>query len=120
MSNFIVNKGMSNEFIITIKKNDTILPVVIADTDTFKMYMYKLKDNSLVHTSELGNGIVIHDAESGQIKITLAESFVNSLEIERGDRADNYYAKPMYRIALDCNTVDNGKFVAKIDKVYVC
>ena len=29
MSNFTINKGMSNEFIITIKKNDTILPLNI-------------------------------------------------------------------------------------------
>ena len=37
MSNFTINKGMSNKFIITIKKNDTILPLVIDPTDTFKL-----------------------------------------------------------------------------------
>lgn len=111
---------MDNEFIITIKKNDTILPIIISPTDTFALYMYKLSDNSLVETLDLADGIVVHDAENGQIKVTMAEVFVNMLEIERGERADNYYEKPMYRIAIDCNTVDNGKFVAKVSKVYVC
>ena len=45
---------------------------------------------------------------------------VDSLEIARGDRSDYYYEKPMYRIAIECNTVDNGKFVAKVNKVYIC
>ena len=120
MSNFVINKGMANEFIITIKKNDTILPIIISPTDTFKLYMYKLKDNSLVKTLDLSDGIAVHDAENGQIKITMAKLFVDTLEIERGERSDNYYEKPMYRIAIDCNTADNGKFVAKVSKVYVC
>ena len=120
MSNFTINKGMANEFIITIKKNDTILPIIISPTDTFKLYMYKLKDNSLVKTLDLSDGIAVYDDANGQIKITMGQVLVDSLEIARGDRSDYYYEKPMYRIAIECNTVDNGKFVAKVNKVYIC
>lgn len=120
MSKFVINKGMSNEFIITIKKNDTIMPLVIDPTDTFKLYLYKLKDNSLTTTLELGTGIEVYDDANGQIKIVMNQTLVDSLVIDRGDRADYYYEKPMYRIAIECNTVDNGKFVAKVNKVYVC
>ena len=120
MSNFTINKGMSNEFIITIKKNDTIMPLVIAPTDTFKLYLYKLKDNSLTTTLELGTGISVYDDANGQIKIVMSKTLVDSLTLDRGDRSDYYYEKPMYRIAIECNTVDNGKFVAKVNKVYIC
>lgn len=120
MSRFVINKAMNNEFIITIKKNDTILPLVIAPTDTFKLYLYKLEDNSLTTTLELGDGIEVYDDANGQIKVTMDQTLVDSLVSERGDRADFFYNKPTYRIAIECNTVDNGKFVAKVDKVYVC
>ena len=120
MSNFTINKGMANEFIITIKKNDTILPIIISPTDTFKLYLYKLSNNALIETLELGSGIEVYDDANGQIKITMDQVLVDSLEIARGDRSDYYYEKPMYRIAIECNTVDNGKFVAKVNKVYIC
>ena len=61
---------------------------------------------------------------AGKVEVLLlvdvvSDEVVNGLEVERGDKADYYYAKPLYRLAIDCNTLNNGKFVAKVDKVYV-
>ena len=39
---FIINRQMLNEFIITIKQNDSTLPMTIEDTDTFELSLFKL------------------------------------------------------------------------------
>ena len=54
MSSYItLNLNMDNEFILTIKKNHTLLPVVIYETDTFEMQIIKMEDNSVVSTIEM-------------------------------------------------------------------
>lgn len=114
---FVINKGMSNEFILTIKQNDSTLPMLITDTDTFTLKMYKLEDSSEV--TGLDNVISVYDANNGQIKITLDSAIVSGLVGEKGGKEDRYYLRPTYRIAIDCNTINNGAFVAKIPLVYV-
>lgn len=120
---FVINKGMNNEFIITIKQNDSTLPMVIAGTDTFTASLYKLdtkvKALSVNKTSTASGQITVYDAANGQIKITLSSTAVSALISERGDKVDKYYLKPTYRMAIDCNTTNNGSFVAKIASVYV-
>lgn len=114
---FVINKGMSNEFILTIKQNDSTLPMLITGTDTFTVKMYKLEDSSEV--TGLDNVISVYDANNGQIKITLDSAIVSGLVGEKGGKEDRYYLRPTYRIAIDCNTINNGAFVAKIPLVYV-
>ena len=116
MSNkFVVSKSGSNEFIITIKQNATTLPMVIEPTDTFEAKLLSIKDGNEVAT--LTTDVI--NAQNGKIKLTLDSNTVNGLSIERGERADYYYSKPLYKLVIDCDTVNNGKFVAKVHKVYV-
>ena len=115
MSKFIITKGVSNEFIITIKQNGTTLPMAIEPTDTFNAKLLSIKDGSVVATFTTN----IVNAKNGKIKLTLDSNTVNGLSIERGERADYYYSKLLYKLVIDCNTVNNGKFVAKVHKVYV-
>lgn len=120
---FVINQGMVNEFTITIKQNDSTLPMIIDDADTFKVFLYKLEDNSLVSNitmTKSDDGIVeVFDKNNGQILIKLSDILVGSLSSERGTKADKYYLKPLYRLAIECNTKNNGNFVAKIHDVYV-
>lgn len=120
---FVINKGLTNEFTFTIKQNDSTLPMTIEVSDTFEVTMYKLEDNSIVGTVDMTDGvngqISVYDAANGQVELVLKDELVDTLDLERGDRADYYYAKAMYRIAIECKTVNNGNFIAKIDKVYV-
>lgn len=120
---FVINKGMNNEFIITIKQDDSTLPMVIAGTDTFTASLYKLdtkvKALSVSKTSTASGQITVYDAANGQIKITLSSAAVSALVSERGDKVDKYYLKPTYRLAIDCVTTNNGSFVAKLNNVYV-
>ena len=120
---FVITKGIANEYYITIKQDDSTLPMVIKPTDTFEVKLFKLSDSSLVATVEMTTGvngqISVYDATNGKLKIVLSDALVTSLTMERGDRADYYYSKPIYRLVIDAATVNNGDFIATIDKVYV-
>ena len=120
---FVVTKGIANEYYITIKQDDSTLPMVIEPTDTLEVKLFKLADSSLVATIGMTAGtngqISVYDANNGKLKVVLSDALVASMVTERGDRADNYYSKPMYRLIVDATTTNNGEFIATVDKVYV-
>ena len=120
---FVITKGIANEYYITIKQDDSTLPMVIKPTDTFEVKLFKLSDSSLVATIGMTAGvngqISVYDANNGKLKIVLSDALVTSLTMERGDRADYYYSKPIYRLVIAAATANNGDFRATIDKVYV-
>ena len=121
---FVINRQMLNEFIITIKQNDSTLPMTIEDTDTFELSLFKLDTEELVatvnQTDNVNTGVIsFYDKPNGQIKITLYNTLVDSLVSERGDKVDNYYLVPTYRLSIECSTVNNGNFIASVDKVYI-
>lgn len=120
---FVITKGIANEYYITIKQDNSTLPMVIKPTDTFEVKIFKLKDSALVATIGMIAGtdgqVSVYDAANGKLKIVLSDALVTALVMERGDRADYYYSKPIYRLVIDASTVNNGDFIATIDKVYV-
>ena len=120
---FVITKGIANEYYITIKQDDSTLPMVIEPTDTFEVKIFKLKDSALVATIGMIAGtdgqISVYDDANGKLKIVLSDALVTALVMERGDRADYYYSKPIYRLVIDASTANNGDFIATIDKVYV-
>ena len=120
---FVITKGIANEYYITIKQDDSTLPMVIEPTDTFEVKIFKLEDSTLVATVGMIAGtdgqISVYDDANGKLKIVLSNALVTALVMERGDRADYYYSKPIYRLVIDASTVNNDDFIATIDKVYV-
>ena len=118
-SKFILNKGMINEFFIKIKKNKSTMSIVIKPSDTFTARLYNRDDNTLASTISLGSGITVHDASNGLLKLVYTQAVVGALISDRGPKVDDYYLKPTYRLAIECNTVDNGKFVANLSEVFV-
>ena len=112
---FIINKGMSNDFILKIKQNGNTLPMQIEPSDTFICKLFALGTDVKVFEEPA----TIYDASNGQIKIVFGDNFVQSLEGEVGGKEDRYYLKPTYRLAIECSTVNNGTFIAKIPLVYV-
>ena len=120
---FVVTKGIANEYYITIKQDGSTLPMEIKPTDTFEVKIFRLADSNLIATIGMTAGtngqISVYDAKNGKLKIVMSDALVTSLVVERGDRADNYYSKPVYRLIVDATTVNNGDFIATVDKVYV-
>ena len=120
---FTLTKNTTNEFYIIIKQDASTLPMEIMPEDTFVVKLFNLSDSSLVTTLDNSvkpdGSVTVYDAKNGKLKITFTESFVNNLRMERGDRADYYYSKPLYRLIIEAQTQNNGDFVATVDKVYV-
>lgn len=112
---FIITKGKDNEFVFTIKQDGTTLPMIIDVSDTFSADLVKLDDG----TTAVTKALTIEDANSGKVKLTLTSAEVSGLVVEKGDKVDRYYHKPTYKLLLDCNTLNNGNFIAKICEIYV-
>ena len=124
VKNFTINRGLKNEFIMTIKQNDSLLPMVIEYSDTFKLTMFN-RDTEAVEAmldmddTKVDGYISIHNDANGQIKIVMNPAFTSKLEKERGPKEDRYYLRPTYRISIECDTLNNGNFVAKLENVYI-
>ncbi len=124
VKNFTINRGLNNEFIITIKQNDSLLPMVIEYSDTFKLTMFNRDTEAIEAVLDMDDAkvdgyIAIHNDANGQIKIVMNPALTSKLEKERGPKEDRYYLKPTYRIAIECDTLNNGNFVAKLENVYI-
>lgn len=112
---FVINKGIDNEFLITIKQTGTTVPMEIVAGDTFSARIYDQETSSIVLTPT----VTIESSVGGIIKLDITANDTASVKAHKGGYEDRYYLKPMYRLAIDCNTQNNGKFVAKVPSVYV-
>lgn len=92
--------------------------------DTFNAKLVELETNattlelSAVPTAN-GSKLTINDALSGKIELVLTEDDISTLVVDRGPKVDRYYARPTYKMVIECNTVNNGEFLATIPYVYV-
>ena len=124
VSNFTINKGLTNEFILTIKQNDTLLPMIIEYSDTFKLLLINLDTDQVESTIDMdstkADGFIdVYDNANGQIRVTMNPTLTDRLEKERGPKEDRYYLKPTYRMSIECNTMNNGNFVIKLKNISV-
>lgn len=113
--NFAITKGVDNTFVFTIKADGSTLPIEIDSTDTFTAYLKKLSDDSIALTKPL----TVADSLGGKVNLVVTSIEADALESEKGTKADRYYLRPMYKLVIECSTVANGDFVAKVDEVYV-
>jgi hypothetical protein len=116
VAKFTITKGVDNNFVFTIKADGSTLPMVIEEpADTFDATLILLSDGS----TALSKSLTVTDAASGQVMLTLYEGEVAGLISEKGSQTDRYYVRPTYKLLLDCNTTNNGDFLAKVPEVYV-
>lgn len=112
---FVITKGSDNTFVFTIKEDGTTLPITIDPSDTFEARLVKLEDDSVALTKSL----TVTDALSGKVALVITEAEASTLTSEKGSKVDRYYLKPTYKVIIECSTVVNGDFIAKISEVYV-
>lgn len=116
VAKFTITKGLDNNFVFTIKADGSTLPMIIDEvSDTFNAYLITLSDNSTVLTKPL----VVADALNGKVSLTITSSETTSLVSDKGTKADRYYLRPVYKLVIECNTTNNGDFIAKVPEVYV-
>lgn len=112
---FTIAKGVENTFVFTVKKNATTLPITIAPSDSFTAHIKLLSDRTTV----LSKALTVVDAPSGRVELKLTSAETGALTSKRGEEVDRYYSKPVYMLLIECSTVDNGDFLAKVPFVYV-
>ena len=112
---FVITKGYDNTFEFTIKANGSTLPMEIDVSDSFTAELVLLEDSSVA----LSKSLTIVDALSGRVQLVITEAESNGLSTEKGTKVDRYYVKPMYKLVIECNTLNNGNFLAKVNEVYV-
>lgn len=116
-------KGVDNSFDIKIKQNNSLLPMVIEPSDTFTLHIIDLATRDIVGSitstlNEVGQ-LVVSDAANGKLTITILASFINTMKMELGAKADFYYSKVLYKCELDAMTVNNGPILAEVKKLRV-
>lgn len=115
VNKFTITKGVDNTFIFTIKATGTTLPLDIDVSDTFDARILNLEDGSLVFSKAL----TVTDALSGKVSLTITSEEATILSSDRGSKTDRYYLRPTYKLIIDCSTLNNGDFIAKVPEVYV-
>lgn len=115
VAKFTITKGLDNTFVFTIKADGSILPMVIAGTDTFTAKLVALEDDSVV----LSKALVVTDPDNGKATLTITAAETATLVSDKGTKADRYYLRPVYKLVIDCVTNQNGNFIAKVPEVYV-
>jgi hypothetical protein len=89
--------------------------VITEGTDTFQAQLVLLSYNSVAITKAL----TVANAANGKVSLVLSTAEVANFVSDRGSKTDRYYLRPTYKLILDCSTVNNGDFIAKVDEVYV-
>lgn len=116
VARFTITKGMDNTFIFTIKANGSTLPMEIEGTDTFKASLILLgTDNVVINKKNL----TVIDAMGGRVSLVITAAESLTLISDKGSKTDRYYIRPTYKLLIECNTVNNGAFIAKVAEVYV-
>jgi hypothetical protein len=90
--------------------------MIIKPSDIFVGKLILLEDDVTV---ALQKNLTVVDPLAGKIKLLVTESEASKLITERGPKEDHYYLKATYRLLLECNTVNNGQFTARINRIYV-
>ena len=112
---FTITKSIDNTFVFTVKANNSTLPIEIQPTDTFRAIFRTLSGGEDVFSKDM----TVENALGGRISLTITSEETKQLTAARGGVEDRYYIKPVYSLVLDCDTEANGKFLAKVDAVYV-
>lgn len=115
VAKFVITKGVDNTFIFTIKADGSTLPMAIRPSDTFMARLARLDNDTVVLTKNL----TILDALSGRVQYLITTTEASSLIVEKGPKVDRYYTRPTYKLIIDCRTINNGNFIAKVGEVYV-
>lgn len=116
VAKFTITKGLDNTFVFTIKADGSTLPMEIDEVnDTFVAYLKTLDDDTTVLTKSL----VIEDALSGKVSLTITSAETTPLVGDKGTKTDRYYLRPTYKLIIDCTTTNNGDFIAKVPEIYV-
>tara|TARA_R110000744_G_scaffold147612_8_gene260605 strand:+ start:4057 stop:4428 length:372 start_codon:yes stop_codon:yes gene_type:complete len=115
---FVISKGSKNTFIFTIKQDNSTLPLTIEVGDTFFASLIELENNT-PYAEVTNKALTVDNAAGGRVSLVIPKLDTDNLVTDRGSKTDRYYNRPVYKMLIECSTVNNGDFIAKVQEVYV-
>ena len=116
VAKFTITKGVDNTFVFTIKADGSTLPMTMTAGDTFTATLVSLATGSNALVKSLTKDPVL---ASGKVTLDITTAEASALVSEKGSKTDRYYLRPTYKMIIDCNTTNNGDFIARVSEVYV-
>ena len=119
VAKFTITKGVDNTFLFTIKADGSTLPMEITGTDTFVADLVPLDPEDTTTGLSAVSLTLPSNLLSGKVTLDIPESSTLTLVSDKGTKTDRYYLRPTYKLIIECNTANNGNFIAKVPEVYV-
>ena len=114
-SRFIVVKGLDNTFVFTIKGNGTTLPLEIQPNDSFMAHFRDKESGNIILSKEMD----VVSASEGKVTLLVDSNETYMFDGVKGGKVDRFYLKPNYSLLLECDTQQDGKFIARVEDVYI-
>lgn len=119
VAKFTITKGVDNTFLFTIKADGSTLPMEVTGTDTFVADLIPLDPEDTTTGLSAVSLTLPSNLLSGKVTLDIPESSTLALVSDKGTKTDRYYLRPTYKLIIECNTANNGNFIAKVPEVYV-
>ena len=118
MSDFIIPKGKEYKFTVRVIEKDSFLPQDLATMTSVTVELINRSTGCAVDdTTPIA--VTVLDALNGMLTVTMPAAYTALLEVERGDKVDGYYLKPVYQCIITVKFSDIPDILSIIDKVYV-
>ena len=106
MSSFMIPRGKTYTFTITVLERNSFLPKDLADMDTVNTSFSLIKSSDLSAVAGVITVARVTDSKvnqldpdtylQGLLSVTIPDTVTATLAYERGTKVDGYYIKPMY------------------------
>lgn len=116
VTDFTVIKGKALEFIINVKENGTMLPLVLDASDTFTFSVVD-KGTGTKHVTD--KPMIITDAANGAVTGDISAIESATFPTKKASAEDYYVPRPNLRMVVSGNTLAQGEMTAFIEDVYV-
>ena len=118
MSDFIIPKGKEYKFTVRVIEKDSFLPQDLATMVSATVELINSSTGCAVDDTTPIT-VTVLDALNGMLSVTMPADYTALLEVERGDKVDGYYLKPVYQCIITVKFSDIPDILSIIDKVYV-
>jgi len=116
ITDFVVPKGKYFQFYLNIREADSFIAQNLDSCDSANFTLLESDTLNNVFTEALE----IVDSANGKVKGSIDSAVTDTLKVDRGNKEDNYYLKPTYKLNIYLTfSDDTPPITASIDKVYI-
>jgi len=112
MTNITIPTGLEYVFTLRVLQRDSFLPQNLAHLDPqySSLVIKKTEDGETMFVIP----VIVQDAQKGIVMCRMTATNTQRLQVERGDKVDGYYSKPLYKGILQIYFTDNTVAITSI------